>query len=131
MTFHFLHLKSSSFVEMPSFFSFWYAPLPPPPSGTEPSPSAGAVYTPDTSQPHHGAGAGGGGAEGKGAGGAKDELAAKDAEMKKKDAEIALLKAQLARRPAGGAGGAGVVLIPPTASRQGNPFQNTVSPPGI
>ena len=123
---------------MPSFFSFWNAPLPPPPSGTEPSPSAGAVYTPDTSQPHHGAGAGGGGAEGKGAGGAKDELAAKDAEMKKKAAEIASLKPHLARRPAGGAGtsgggagGAGVVLIPPTASRQGNPFQNTVSPPGI
>ena len=74
------------------------------------------------------------GAEGKGAGGAKDELAAKDAEMKKKDAEIALLKASslVDPRAARAARAArGVVLIPPTASRQGNPFQNTVSPPGI
>ena len=104
-------------------------------------------------QHHVAAGAGGGRAGGAVAdGGTSEKLAAKDAEMAAKDAEIAALmsqiaalmsqlKAQLSGPPAGsagarggaggaGAGGAGAGLGPPTASKQGSPFQNTVSPPG-
>jgi len=103
-------------------------------------------------QHHVAAGAGGGRAGGAVADGgtseklaAKDaEMAAKDAEMAAKDAEIAALmsqlKTQLSGPPAGsagargGAGGAGAGGAgaggPPTASKQGSPFQNTVSPPG-